>query len=149
MDFNSQVALYKQRHSDKLNMFYLPLPLQIVILARDKSVIWPERNWYKNFCYSSVCLSVIGASKCFRLTNFTTTLLSCPLLLLERVRDSSQYLLHPPLLRFFTNTDHCTLQIIIRMLFGMPDISMLFLLLYSCDFACFFSLQIHGWCLVQ
>ena len=84
-------------------------------------------------------LSLSRASECFQSTNLMITLFSCPLLLLESgVCDSPQY---PSDLSPLQN-----LQILItvfsrilpEMLFGMPDMSMLFLQQYCSTFTWFF-----------
>ena len=113
------------------------------------SLIWTNRYWDKNFISGIQMIEVLTtylffflnrASECFRLTNLTITLLSCPLLFLE---SGSQW---QPSIFFGSISTPESSQILVtvfsrslsRMLFVMPDISTLFLWLYCFHFVWFF-----------
>ena len=131
-------------------MIFLALPLQILALTPYISVIWAKGYRDKNVigniqmikALTTIPLfSLSRASECFRSTNLTVTLLSCPLLLLESGS------LWQPLISFRSISTPGSLEILITafsrslsgMLFDMPDVSMLFLRLYCSPFAWFFS----------
>ena len=142
--------LYTRYTSWTKNMIYLALPLQILVLTQYIPVIWTKGyrdkkfigdvQMIKSLTTNLFFFSLNRVSECFRLKNWTITLLSCPLLFLENANlwqpsISVRSLSIPESLKILTIVFWRCLS---GMLFGMPVISTLFLWLYCSPFNWFF-----------